>query len=91
MQGIEWLALGIEAGVQTIRLTSSKGTFKDTNVRDICKSIEDHQINVISNFIVGLPNDSYLTMLTTMQLALELNTAMMNVYPFMIFARISIL
>ena len=81
--GIEWLALGIEAGVQTIRLTSSKGTFKDTNVRDICKSIEDHQINVISNFIVGLPNDTYQTMLLTMQLALELNTAMMNVYPCM--------
>lgn len=81
--GIEWLALGIEAGVQTIRLSSSKGTFKDTNVREICKLIEDHKINVISNFIVGLPNDSYQSMLTTMQLALELNTAMMNVYPCM--------
>ena len=81
--GIEWLALGIEAGVQTIRVTSSKGSFKDTNVRDICKLIEEHKINVISNFIVGLPNDSYETMLTTLQLALELNTAMMNVYPCM--------
>ena len=81
--GIEWLALGIEAGVQTVRLSSSKGSFKDTNVRDICKTIEDHQINIISNFIVGLPNDNYATMLATMQLALELNTAMMNVYPCM--------
>ena len=52
-------------------------------MRDICKLIEDHKINVISNFIVGLPNDSYQSMLTTMQLALELNTAMMNVYPCM--------
>tara|TARA_B100000242_G_C43050156_1_gene490613 strand:- start:2053 stop:3582 length:1530 start_codon:yes stop_codon:yes gene_type:complete len=81
--GIEWLALGIEAGVQTVRLSSSKGSFKDTNVRDICKTIEEHKINVISNFIVGLPNDNYQTMIATMQLALELNTAMMNVYPCM--------
>jgi len=77
------LALGIEAGSQTVRVTSSKGSFKDTNVRDICKTIEDHDINVISNFIVGLPNDNYQTMLATMQLALELNTPMMNVYPCM--------
>ena len=81
--GIVWLALGIEAGAQTVRITSSKGSFKDTNVRDICKTIEEHDINVISNFIVGLPNDNYQTMLATMQLALELNTAMMNVYPCM--------
>ena len=31
----------------------------------------------------NVPNDDYLTMLTTLQLALELNTAMMNVYPCM--------
>ena len=58
----------IEAGVQTVRFLS-KGSFKDTNVRDICKSIEEHKINVISNFIVGLPNDNYQTMIATMQLA----------------------
>ena len=81
--GIEWLALGIEAGAQTVRITSSKGSFKDTNVRDICKKIEAYNINIISNFIVGLPNDSYITMLETLELALELNTAMMNVYPCM--------
>ena len=38
-------------------------------------------INIISNYIVGLPEEIYETMTDTLNLALELNTEMMNVYP----------
>ena len=79
--GIKWLALGIEAGNQMVRQEVSKGSFKDVNVREICKMISKHDINIISNYIVGLPEDRYETMTDTLNLALELNTEMMNVYP----------
>ena len=79
--GIKWLALGIEAGNQMVRQEISKGSFKDVNVREICNMISKHDINIISNYIVGLPEDSYETMTNTLNLALELNTEMMNVYP----------
>ena len=79
--GIKWLALGIEAGSQLVRQEVSKGSFKDVNVREICKMISDHGINIIGNYIVGFPEDTYETMTSTLNLALELNTEMMNVYP----------
>jgi radical SAM superfamily enzyme YgiQ (UPF0313 family) len=79
--GIKWLALGIEAGSQTVRKEISKGSFKDINVREIVSMIRSHGINVIANYIVGFPDDDYTTMTSTLNLALELNTEMINVYP----------
>jgi radical SAM superfamily enzyme YgiQ (UPF0313 family) len=79
--GIKWLALGIEAGSQTVRKEISKGSFKDINVRDIVSMIRSYDINVIANYIVGFPDDDYTTMTSTLNLALELNTEMINIYP----------
>ena len=79
--GIKWLALGIEAGSQVVRREISKGSFKDTNVRDIVNLIRSFDISVIANFIVGFPDDNYESMTSTLNLALELNTEMINVYP----------
>ena len=79
--GIKWLALGIEAGSQQVRQEVSKGSFKDVNVREICNMITNSGINIIGNYIVGFPEDTYQTMTSTLNLALELNTEMMNVYP----------
>lgn len=79
--GISWLALGIEAGNQAIRREVSKGSFQEVNIRDVVKMVRDHGINVIANYIFGLPEDSRLTMQQTLDLALELNTEMANMYP----------
>ncbi|MCX7712810.1 MAG: radical SAM protein [Chthoniobacterales bacterium] len=79
--GIKWLALGIEAGNQTVRYEVSKGSFKDINIRDVIQTVRGAGINIISNFIVGLPDDNYETMRQTESLALELCSEMMNVYP----------
>lgn len=79
--GIKWLALGIEAGSQTVRREISKGSFKDVNVREIVQLITSYGINTIANYIVGFPDDDYRTMNETLSLALELNTEMINVYP----------
>ena len=79
--GIGWFCLGIEAGNQTVRQEVSKGTFRDINIRDVVGSVRNAGINVISNFIVGFPDDTLETMKQTEALSLELCTEMMNVYP----------
>jgi len=79
--GVNWLALGIEAGNQLVRQEVSKGSFKEVNIRDVCKTISDADINIISNYIFGFPEDTIETMQETLDLALELNTEMANMYP----------
>ena len=81
--GVNWLALGIEAGNQKVRQEVSKGSFKEVNIREVCKSIQDADINIISNYIFGFPEDNMETMRQTLDLALELNTEMANMYPCM--------
>jgi len=79
--GVNWLALGVEAGNQMVRQEVSKGSFKEVNIRDVCKTISDADINIISNYIFGFPDDTLETMQETLDLALELNTEMANMYP----------
>jgi anaerobic magnesium-protoporphyrin IX monomethyl ester cyclase len=79
--GVKWLALGIEAGNQSVRREVSKGTFAEIDIRDVCATVRDAGINIISNYIFGLEHDTRETMQQTLDLALELNTEMANMYP----------
>ena len=79
--GVNWLALGVEARNHLVRKEVSKGSFKDVNIRDICSTINNARINIISNYIFGFPDDTLSTMQETLDLALELNTEMANMYP----------
>lgn len=79
--GVNWLALGVEAGNQEVRQEVQKGSFKAVNIRDVCKTINNSGINIISNYIFGFPEDNFETMNQTLELALELNTEMVNMYP----------
>lgn len=79
--GVNWLALGIEAGSQMVRQEVSKGSFKEVNIRNVCDEIKNSDINIISNYIYGFPDDTAETMQLTLDLALELNTEMANMYP----------
>ncbi|MDC0125096.1 B12-binding domain-containing radical SAM protein [Candidatus Pelagibacter sp.] len=79
--GINWLALGIEAGSQTVRTDIEKGRFKETNIRNIVKMINSYDINILGNYIFGLPEDNIDTMNETLDLAMELNTEHANFYP----------
>jgi len=78
--GIDWLAIGIEAGNQMVRKEVSKGSFLDVNIRQVVKNIQDAGINVVGNYIFGFPEDSLETMQETLDLALELNTEFANMY-----------
>jgi len=79
--GINWLALGVEAASQVIRREVSKGTFQEINIRQVVKTIHDSGLNIGANYIFGFPDDTHETMQQTLDLALELNTEMANMYP----------
>lgn len=79
--GIGWLALGVEAANQNIRREVSKGSFRETNIRDVVKTIHAHGLEIIANYIFGFPDDTIDTMQQTLDLAIELETAMANMYP----------
>ena len=78
--GVNWLALGIEAGNQDIRREITKGKFEDINIREVCQMVESAGINVCANYILGLGHDTWDTMQETLNLALELNAANSNIY-----------
>jgi radical SAM superfamily enzyme YgiQ (UPF0313 family) len=79
--GVNWLALGVEAGNQHVRQEVSKGSFKEVNIREISRTIGESGIYIISNYIFGFPDDTRATMQQTLDLALELNNEMANMYP----------
>ena len=78
--GVNWLALGIESANTTVRRDVVKGKFEDVNIRQVVQEIKDEGINVIGNFILGLPEDNYDTMQETLSLAKELQCEMLNIY-----------
>ncbi len=78
--GVNWLALGIESGNARVRKDVTKGKFEDVNIRDVVKKIRDHGINVIGNYIFGLPEDDRDSMQMTLDLAMEMNTEEANFY-----------
>jgi radical SAM superfamily enzyme YgiQ (UPF0313 family) len=78
--GINWLALGIEAGNQNVSLDIEKGKFRDVNISEVVKLIQKYDINVLGNYMFGFPEDNLSTMQETLDLAMELNTEHANFY-----------
>lgn len=79
--GIKWLCLGIESSEKKVRLEVSKGKFEDVDIVKVVKQVEEAGIEVLANYIFGLPGEDMETMQKTLDLALELNTAGWNAYP----------
>lgn len=78
--GVRWLCLGIESGNKKIRREVSKGSYEEVDVRRVVKEVEEAGIEVIANYIFGLPHDTKETMQETYDLSVELNTSMWNAY-----------
>jgi anaerobic magnesium-protoporphyrin IX monomethyl ester cyclase len=78
--GVKWLALGIESGDKEVRLEVSKGKFDDVNISQVIESVHDADIEVMANYIFGLPIDSKETMKKTFDLSKDLCTAGWNTY-----------
>ena len=78
--GFDWFALGIESGSRKVRADANKALKNDDEIVETVRAIEAAGINVISNFIFGLPSDDAASMQQTLDLALSLNTAFANFY-----------
>lgn len=77
--GVRWLALGIESSSAYVRDGSNK-RMGVTNIEGVVRSIQAAGINVIGNYIYGLPDDDLTTMQETLDLAIELKTEFANFY-----------
>ncbi|MFO0843035.1 MAG: radical SAM protein [Gemmataceae bacterium] len=77
--GVHWLAFGIEAGADRVRDSVDKG-FDQQEVFEVIQKVRDAGINVIGNYIFGLPEDDAATMRATLDLAKELNCEFANFY-----------
>ena len=78
--GIKWLALGIESGDKTVRLEVSKGKFEDVDINKVIKQVHEADIEVMANYIFGLPGDTKESMQKTLDLSKELCTFGWNAY-----------
>jgi anaerobic magnesium-protoporphyrin IX monomethyl ester cyclase len=77
--GFTWLALGIEAGAERVRADVDK-RFHQEEVFEVVGNIRAAGINIIGNYIFGLPEDDADTMQATLDLAVELNCEFANFY-----------
>jgi radical SAM superfamily enzyme YgiQ (UPF0313 family) len=77
--GFNWLAIGIEAGADRVRKDVDKG-FDQEDVIRVVGEVRAAGINVIANYIFGLPEDDHDTMRATLDTALELNCEFANFY-----------
>ena len=77
--GFNWLALGIEAADDRV-LTDVDKRYEVDEVYDTVRRIKDAGINIIGNYIFGLPEDTPETMQRTLDLALDLNCEFANFY-----------
>lgn len=78
--GFQWLALGIESSSKHVRDGVQKGRFGKEDIIKSVRTVQNAGINVIGNYIFGLPDDTLETMHQTLQLALELNCEWGNFY-----------
>ncbi len=77
--GIRWLALGIESGSKYVRDGAQK-RLKNDDIKSVVRAIQQADINVIGNYIFGLPDDNFETMQETLDLALDLRCEFANFY-----------
>jgi radical SAM superfamily enzyme YgiQ (UPF0313 family) len=77
--GFTWLALGIEAADERV-LTSVDKKYTLGDIYDTVRRVRNAGINIIGNYIFGLPEDTAETMQRTLDLALDLKCEFANFY-----------
>lgn len=77
--GFNWLAFGIEAANSRVQADVDK-RFDEAEVYDTISKVKAAGINVIGNFIFGLPEDDLSSMQETLKMALSLNCEFANLY-----------
>lgn len=76
--GINWICLGIESANNIVRSGVNKTINK--NIETIVERIKNSGINIMGNYMFGLPDDTIETMQETLDLAIKLNCEYANFY-----------
>ena len=77
--GFNWLALGIEAADERVLADVDK-RYRIDEIYDTVRKVKAAGINIIGNYIFGLPEDTAESMQRTLDLALDLKCEFANVY-----------
>jgi radical SAM superfamily enzyme YgiQ (UPF0313 family) len=77
--GFNWLAYGIESGSEAVRESVGKGV-DHYDIWDAVESTRDAGINIMGNFIFGLPDDTHDSMGDTLEMALDIRPEFANFY-----------
>ena len=77
--GFNWLAFGIEAANAHVREDVQKG-YRQEKIYETLRAVREAGIQVIANYIFGLPEDTFESMQETLDLAMELNCEFGNFY-----------
>lgn len=76
--GIKWLAFGIESGDDATLAAADKGQYTSKQTIKVMKWCKDVGMNVVANFMFGLPEDTKDTMQKTLSLAKQINPEWIN-------------
>ncbi len=77
--GFNWLALGIEAADERVLISVDK-KYRVSEIHETVRRVKNAGINIIGNYIFGLPEDNSETMQRTLDLALDLKCEFANFY-----------
>jgi anaerobic magnesium-protoporphyrin IX monomethyl ester cyclase len=77
--GFQWLAIGIESASEHVRDGAQK-RLRTNDIIGIVRNVQSAGINVIANYMFGLPDDTAETMQQTLDMACTLNTEFANFY-----------
>ena len=78
--GVRWIALGIEAASLDVRDGVEKADYDEDDIFETCQRIRAAGINIMGNFMVGLPSDTEESIERTIDLALAIRPEFINVY-----------
>lgn len=78
--GIKWLAYGVESGDSASLDGVQKGQYTRQKTLDAMKWTREADINIIANFMFGLPDDTMESMVSTLSLCKETNPEWVNFY-----------
>lgn len=78
--GFNWAALGIEAAEPQVLGNVDKRDYDALECVNAVRRLQKHGINVIGNYIFGLPGETQESMEKTMELALWAKTEFVNMY-----------
>ncbi len=77
--GFNWLCFGIESASERVQENVDK-SFSQEKIYDVINKVRSAGINVLANYIFGLPEDNMESMQETLDQALELNCEFANFY-----------